>query len=127
MKKIASLRTGKLYQSALIISMTLLLSACPAFMDDFFEGEIRIFNADGVANVNNISVTEDCTKGWDAPVAITLMPGTEITYDYDADEYDVRVCYETGTCYIEADVKIEPDETTTVIAQDLGHLPGWCF
>lgn len=120
-------QTLRIFQPAAAIGLLLLLTGCPAFMDDFFEGEIRIFNADGVAIANSISVTEDCTKGWEAPVAVTLTPGTTVTYDYDADEYDVRVCYDTGTCYIEADVKIEPDETTTVIAQDLGHDPSWCF
>jgi len=114
---------------ALLSAVGILLTACPAFMDDFFEGEIKIFNADSAASVTDISITEDCSKGWEALLSVTppLAPGGTITYDYDADEYDVRVCYDTGTCYIEADVKIEPDETTTVIAQDLGHNPDWCF
>jgi hypothetical protein len=112
---------------AIISAVALQLSACPAFMDDFFEGEIRIFNADAVATITSISITEDCNKGWDAPIAVTLGPGAEATYKYDASEYDIRACYDTGTCYITADTKVEPDETTSVIAQDLGHQQDWCF
>lgn len=113
----------------MIVSLSFLISGCPAFLDDFFEGELRIFNADSTNNITSISVTEDCTKGWEAPAAITLTPGQEVTYDYDADEYDLRVCYGAGgtSCYIEADVEVKPDETTSVVAQDLGHQPDWCF
>jgi len=112
----------------MVAGTSLLLTACPAFMDDFFVGELRIFNADSVATVTSISVIEDCSKGWNTPTTVSLAPGQEVKYDYDADEYDVRVCYGAGTsCYIESNVKVKPDETTSVIAQDVGHQPGWCF
>ena len=111
-----------------IVGLTLLLSACPAFVDDFFKGELRVFNADNTNNITSISITEDCSKGWEVPVTVNLAPGQEITFEHDANEYDVRVCYGAGTsCYIEADVKVKPDDTISVIAQDLGHQPGWCF
>ncbi len=112
----------------IITSISLLLSACPAFVDDFFEGELRIFNADTTNNITSISVTEDCSKGWEVPFTVNLAPGQEVTYDYDADRYDVRVCYGAGTsCYIEADVKVKPDDTKSVIATDSGQQPEWCF
>ncbi len=113
---------------AVLVGIVLQLTACPAFVDDFFEGELRIFNADTTNNITSISVTEDCAKGWEVPFTVDLAPGQAVIYDYDANRYDVRVCYGAGTsCYIATDVKVKPDDTKSVIATDLGQQPEWCF
>ena len=108
------------------IVVTLLLTGCGGL----FEGEIQVRNSDPTATITSIYISENCEDEWGNPDATsTSIPpgGASEKFEFDIGTYDVRACFDSGTCGERRNRDVSINDTNKVGIIDEGKpIAGWC-
>lgn len=120
------MKIRKLLSFLVLLLTTALISGCPIDDDDdLFSGTIRVTNVDTTATITNVAIPDDCTVAWGAGTTVSIAPGASQEFTVGGDDtWDIRACFDSGTCGVDFFRYVGIGETiTTSLSDGIANTP----